>query len=485
MRSRSRSTLNPVLAALAAAALTGETSASPPGSQFQLGDLYLSSNALPPPGGGASFRGLVRIDPATGATQVLLAGLGAVEYPTLAFDPFRDRLLLSATIGAIGGLWAVDAAGAAQNLLTNGVNGSGPAQGYRGIAPAGDGRVYLSSSKPGERAFVQWIDATGALHTLLDETGATPFAFDDALGSYTVELLYHAPTNSLVAATSPGELPCPTGSAGINLYRLPISADGSRLSAPALCVRHQASPSPTEPDQLQGSLSHGPDGMVLFGVWNNGGLFSQAALLDPATMQSSLFSSASPSPHATTFSRTRGRAVVLNTGLNTLAYYGPGQAAPGQVFATSGVSGGGSGEKASLVEINGAWSNSGFTTFTDEIALSTGGTQVLALDVDDQLAGATYVVLGSLDGWFPGFGAGPANVPLNVDAYTLHTLYEPNTFPLSSSFGALGAGGQSQTSFFLPPLNLPGLAGLRFYHAAVVLGPSLAVSNPLQVELVP
>src|SRR5262245_16783432 len=74
---------------------------------FANGDLYLLSRALP-----TVNDGILRIDPVTGSTS-LLVDLPNPVLPTLSYDPFRDRLLF---IEDTTSLRTVDAAGALGSL---------------------------------------------------------------------------------------------------------------------------------------------------------------------------------------------------------------------------------------------------------------------------------------------------------------------------------------------------------------------------------
>lgn len=458
---------------LAAAAVPAPAAAS----EFRVGDLYYTSNAFAP-----GLKGLRRVDPTTGAVTLLLPF--ASVHAGLAYDPWRDRLVTSGQLqSGESGLWAVDASGNPTLLDPDGQGGSLSSSGYLGIAPTGDGRIYLSSQKSTQRKEIRWLDAAGAMHVLLDETGLQPFSWDTTFGSPSVNLVWDAPSRSLIAGLTEGSYPCTPGGDGLNFWRVPLSLDGTRVAGPLECASYVASP--TKQDWLRG-FSRGPAGEILFGVWNNGGLDTRLVLLDPSTLAFQTYSGAPGGQSPAVYSRTRGLAAVLDTGNDTIAWYGPGTAAPGSVFATSGVSPSGSSSEAiGWTEIDGAWSNAGLTTATDAIGLSSGGTQVLSLDAGPARAGALYVVLGSLTGWHPGFALGAWSVPIQVDDYTLFTLNEPSTFPLAGSFGALDAQGKAQASFSLPPLNLPGLVGLRWWHAAVVPGANAWVSNPIELVLAP
>ena len=105
----------------------------------------------------------------------------------------------------------------------------------------------------------------------------------------------------------------------------------------------------------------------------------------------------------------------------------------------------------------------------DELSLSSGGTQNLALEAGSAFAGLPYLLLGSVSGTDPGFPVDGLTLPLNVDAYTLLVLNNPNTPPLGASFGTLDALGSAAATFTLPAGTSPALAGTVVHHAYAVL----------------
>jgi hypothetical protein len=105
----------------------------------------------------------------------------------------------------------------------------------------------------------------------------------------------------------------------------------------------------------------------------------------------------------------------------------------------------------------------------DSISLSSGGTQVLAMDVADAFAGKSYMILGSATGTTPGIPYGGAVVPLNLDGYLIFTVVSPNSPLLAGSAGLLNSLGQATANFIVPPLSDPSLAGLTLNHAGIVL----------------
>jgi hypothetical protein len=105
----------------------------------------------------------------------------------------------------------------------------------------------------------------------------------------------------------------------------------------------------------------------------------------------------------------------------------------------------------------------------DQLSVSAGGSQVLSMDVDDSHAGKSYQVLGTASGTTPGFPYTGQVIPLNPDGYTIFTLLNPNTPPLSGSGGILNSLGQATTVLTVPPGSDPALIGLTFHHAGVVI----------------
>jgi len=130
---------------------------------------------------------------------------------------------------------------------------------------------------------------------------------------------------------------------------------------------------------------------------------------------------------------------------------------------------------------------------THTISLASGGSQSFELDAGPNHAGQPYLLAGSLSGTEPGFDVDGQHLPLNPDAWFLHTLGSPNTPPLNASFGSLDASGRAHASIDVPAGTSPTLAGLELHHAFVSLDlstvPGAAVvslaSNAVPLELVP
>ncbi|HKX46355.1 MAG TPA: hypothetical protein VJP77_06600, partial [Planctomycetota bacterium] len=124
----------------------------------------------------------------------------------------------------------------------------------------------------------------------------------------------------------------------------------------------------------------------------------------------------------------------------------------------------------------------------ESVSAAVGGAQWLALHAGSEHAHAPYLLLGSLSGIEPGLPLDAEHtLPLEPDAYFLHTLAHPNAPPIEGGFGLLDAAGEAQalvgihagTELLLPELTL--------HHAFVVLSPlaeALFVSDPVALQVV-
>ena len=130
-----------------------------------------------------------------------------------------------------------------------------------------------------------------------------------------------------------------------------------------------------------------------------------------------------------------------------------------------------------------------------ELSLSAGGIQSYQMKTPP-LPGLhnVYLLLGSASGTSPGTQVGAFQIPLNLDAYTLHTFNYPNQPPFIGSMGALiilpTTFGFGSSYIDLPPgFAPPGLVGLTLNHAYVVLdtqtGNMVFVTNAVPLTLLP
>jgi len=119
----------------------------------------------------------------------------------------------------------------------------------------------------------------------------------------------------------------------------------------------------------------------------------------------------------------------------------------------------------------------------DQINLATGGRQELLFDAP-QVAGAIYLVLGSISGTTQGIPLGSFTLPLDYDFWTVATAQTPNFGVLQNTLGFVGPAGSAAATLVAPPLPAS-LHGVVFHHAIVAIsGSSIAfVSNPVSVML--
>lgn len=329
-------------AALVAATFMAAPRVSP-ASSFQVGDLYLLSNALP--GIGA---GIAHVDAASGAV------LGVVELPSsalpgFAYDPFRDRLLYLA-VGP-NGLRTMDAAGVIDTL--------GPALTTPAtLAPRGDGIIYLEFRSTGRLGY---YDASDAFHDLLDEAGAAPFTLGASRSPE--EMIYDPIGNAIIAFDGTGsalaQCPDPEKSCA---FRIPLTPDGARVSGPLVSTQVEISPSG---ETVEGT-SYGPGGGIFWVVdTNSNNREPRMQLFDPVTVTTSTYASNGPYSGAATtnagvYDHARGQAVILDTLRDSLRAFNQGEVGAG-IFFGGELSSSGSGETARLIEI---WSSPLMTSVT-------------------------------------------------------------------------------------------------------------------------
>jgi hypothetical protein len=303
---------------------------------FESGDLYLLSRALPSVG-----EGILRIDPASGATSLLVDAPSNLR-PSLSYDPFRDRLLFVEMVAT--GVRTADEAGALATLPTA---GTGPMQ----VAARGDGIVYLwfgpGTAPPALAAGFGYLDASNALHDLLNASGTARFTFTSSFQ----DMLYDPGTNSLLCFSGVPFGPCPTASQTCAV-RIPLTADGTQVAGALSFVQVDVSASA---ESVDGS-SRIPGGDVLVVVdTNSNDREPRMQRLDPAAMTFTAFASNGPYTGAAAtdtggWHAGLGRALVLDTFADTLRSFGSGEVGGGTTFAT-GVSSTGSGEDARLLQI--------------------------------------------------------------------------------------------------------------------------------------
>jgi hypothetical protein len=448
---------------------------------FLPGDLYLQSTALV--NSSSLGGGLMRIDPFTGATQLLVnytaSGGGG---GTASYDPFRDRIVAYGGIGASSArLWAIDASGSAMDLGL-------PLQSYALIAPRGDGIVYC---RAGPSQALEYVDPGNVLHSVVDAAGVAPFVFPGGTGGVHA-LIHHGSENALFAASQTGSAVCSGGSVlHLSIYKLPLSSDGTRVVGPVTCGQAIVDPAGGE---VPVNWSLLPSGDLLLVVDTNSNAQQPRMLVvDRATLATSTFASngsyiGAAATNAGTYSTARGAAVILDTFSDVLRVFAAGSSGNGSVLANGVSSGGGSGEVAVMFEIEPAGISRTLKPSIGSLSLLAGGTQLLDFAPGASFAGAIHVIAGSTTGWTPGIPIGGFVVPLIYDSYTDYTLTYANLGPLFNNVGVVGGTGSAQAQLVVPPGSPGALAGLDVFHAAVVLTPGLApnhVSNPVVLTLLP
>ena len=473
----SRSSASAFLLAL----LTAPSAAQSGG--FQAGDLYLYNPAFQ--GLSTSDGAIVHVEPGTGAISLLVDLETSSSGPDqMAYDPWRDRLIF------FGGLvpnhnevYLCDAAGSLASLGF-GVT-SGPSVGR--FAPRGDGLIYFTSyTAP---LYILYFDAANQVQTLMDASGTAPYLFPTTAGSIR-QLEFHAPTNSLVAATAAAEVTCPGGSFdALNLRRLELSPDGARVLAET-CFQYDLNPG-FLPEVPMG-LAPGPLGDLALHVDDNsafGVVLPRVARVHVAAGIAAPFAaSTTPATSGGAYSQLLGKAVVLDSLDDVLRAYAAGDSGSGAVVASGTGTPGGSGETAALVEIQPAVSGFGLAASPHAISLSAGGAQAWTIALGPAHAGELHLVVGSLAGWTPGTPVGGVPVPLLLDVYALWSLAHQNSAVLQGTLGVLDAQGAAAAAFVLPPGSDPGLAGIHVYHAALALaggGVVTAATNPAPLALLP
>jgi hypothetical protein len=442
-----------------AISLVVPTAAEASGVAFTPGDLFLYSPAVT---GISSVDGaVVRIDPTTGNASIFVdLALTQGWQGSLAYDPYRERLLFCASLNGGNGinyLWAADGAGNTQNL-------GHASKTFWALAPRGDGIVYLrdGSSNAGR---VWYLDANNQLATLQDESGTQPFHFAPGTQPWFTTMTYHAGTNSLVVA-GPSQLGVACGggeNAGVVVRRATLSADGTRAIGPVLCAEFNVSPGSDVPTGLTAL----PDGRLLLVVDTNSNEAEPRLLhVDPWTM--------TITTNGGTWSSALGKAVVLDTFNDVLRAFAPGEGGIGAVITTSTPlsSSGSSNEVATLIEV--ASPTCAGSSVTYGSGLAGAGSYVPSLTAEGcALPGGTLVIhMASAVGAANGVlfvGLTPSALPLAGGTLLVYPIVSAIPIAVGGSAGISGAGSLSFP--VLVPPN-PTLTGLSAFLQVAFLDPA-------------
>jgi hypothetical protein len=475
------------------------SAAAPTGGGFAAGDLWMNAAQMP----GQPNGGLVRIDALTGQAQLVLPYTKSLGINDLAgaicYDPVRDRILAMAWVdNAVQALYAIDAAGNHVKILQSPVN-------IAALAPAADGKVYVSHFPGGGTCLLGYLDAANAYHPFFGADNATcytPFAPTSSTSVPWSSLIYDAPSHSLLYAVYSGGLDC-KGFVGGNgkgsVFKIALSPDGTHALSTSCEVFDIDGTWPFGFGGTPCGLSRGPDGnylLTLHGLGATGSndeLAPRMQLVAPSPLSIGAFASNGPYTGAAwsdagAYSSLRHQMVIFDPYANRLRAYDSGESGLGTVLADGLVGGSIQQERAGLIEIGPFAASQGQLAGTpSQVSIATGGSQALAIDFGIAFANKAYFVLGSASGFHPGFALKGQHIPLNNDGYTLLTLQNPNSFLLTSSYGMLDASGTAQAHFNLPPGAPASLAGLVLHHAAVALDGNaiVGVTNAAPLTLVP
>jgi hypothetical protein len=440
------------------------------GGGFDAGELFLYS---PVQSTAYTGDGILRVDPLTGASSVLVPTAGS--YPAqglaMAFDPYRQRLVFSATIGASQNqVWFADGAGSLQNVT----GATYPAGIYLdNFAPTGDGRIYCHLDG-GSAAPLYWYDAANQLHVLYDSDGVTPMQVNASL-NYN-GMIHDAATNSLFVASSQPGAGFPIWAT--NVFKLPLSADGSRVIGPVVHSVFEVSPNPPQftSGEYPRGWSHGPDGQLILIVNCVDALVMQRMLsVDPVTAAISVWGSTGDSLPPDQWSHTTGgayssaidRVVVVDYTHSQLHAYAQGSSGgPGTVIATQPALSGFSITGLQMIsvppdECTGGWiayglGLKGAGNFVPELTGSgcpePGAPIVLRLS--NALGGSSAALF---------VGVSKAALPFKGGTFHLGPVLLTVNLAVGGAPGAAGAGSLSLPSA-LPPL--PVLSGTSLYLQA-------------------
>jgi hypothetical protein len=476
--------------------------ASAQGGGFHAGEVFIYGWGVQSPG--YSGAGVLRVDPATGAGSVLTPTWGTFEYTgTMAFDPYRQRLLLSTAItgtnpSPVNYLWAADGAGNLQNISA----AFFPAgAGINDLAPTRDGRVYFTIDDGGGIPPIRWIDAANQLHVLYDSDGVTPMLIDGT-AYYHIDGMIHDPgTNALFVASITPAPGFPQGA--VNVRKLPLSADGSRVIGPVGNATFEVSPLPwgaTSGETPRG-WSYGPDGkLVLVILTIDAHVLPRMLLVDPVTSAISVWGSngdSNPGPGGgVAWSTTNGGAytsalnkvLVVDHWNTKLRAYAPGSAGgAGTVVTSSPASWGPGGYYLNVTAVppdacSGGWIpyGVGLKGKGDLVPKLTGAGcaepgSAITLNLGNAVGGASSALF---------VGLSSAALPFKGGTFRVGALLLTLNLPLGGTPGLAGAGTLTLPTS-LPAL--PALTGTSIFlqgacaDAAAVQG--VALTQGLELEI--
>ena len=466
----------PALSALSAALLLVVAPAAQSGPWTD-GELLVRSVGPAP---GSQVQTIYRVSPETGHGEALIDSFyWAGSAGSLVFDSYRNGLLCNMGLPPdsifLYKLWLVAADGSA--TVIPGFTG----EFLRAITPIGDGRVYYQRNLSNPNWEIEYLDANDVIHTLMDSSGLAPLSF-------AVEhMLFHAPTNSLLATTSGGWSSNDCVPNESSVFRIPLSSDGSQVAGPIVC----ASVVTGHNNEVM-SLDYLPGGDVLLTM--AGGQYFDDTLrrVNPLTLTNTLWASPDPADiNGAVWSSRIGRAVLLDDKSNDLRLYSPGESGYGTILATDfpvspNTTGFSPVETLGEVDLNGPGCIG--TSLGIGPGLVGSGNFVPSLSTSgcpDVGSGFTInfeSVLGGASGWMAlGFASGAT--PLLGGTLYVDPVVSLIPITAGGTPATAGAGSLSIPVTF----TAPALAGLTFYLQGLFLDPSavqfLSMTNGLLISI--
>lgn len=308
------------------------------GGGFESGQLSMYTNNVQ---GGTPGGSVMTFHPVSGQAAILADAFHITNrYGTLAYDPFRDRLLLQGKLGATTNpirLHALDASGGAQTIAFAGLTVTDQ---LAALAPSRHGRVYFGWTVSGTSGQLRYLDASNNVHILLDASGAAPFVVPTTVSTPAEMMLYHGATNSLLLAqggASAKDCAGATTWTGVVVRRVPLTADGSRVAGAVQCSHFDAVLGGT---QVVGFQWKNDGNAILFVDTNIGGAKSRMIELDPDTLSLTAFAAngpytGDPATWGGGWSTLLGRAVLLDAPNDVFRTYAAGQSGGGAIIPTT------------------------------------------------------------------------------------------------------------------------------------------------------
>lgn len=416
---------------------------------------------------------LLRANPETGTTSVLVDNVNPNVFGALAYDSHRGKVVANygffdLPLGGAFQLVQIDAAGIVSPL---GVQDS-----LHGIAPAGDGRIFFQSGTVGLN-HVRYLDASNQQHVLLDAQSGLPYEH------FYYFAIYDPSSNALI--TSGPNVGASCGPGDIRFTRLQLTPDGTAVSG-STCTSYDM-PS----NEASNGFDRLPNGAIITSA-SHAFIGTEALLeLNPLTLAKTVWANPAPiSFLGVLWSQRLGRVVLADNGNQALKTFTQLQGGAGQTLALDvpfSAPGMGIGWFQTVIDVNVFGPGCGGLAETfGSGSLGTGGfvPQLTATACPRLGANLPLSLTNALGGSVAIFAYGIVNPSLPLFGGTLYVnaLGSSPAF-LSGPAGQAGAG-QANKSFGIP--NNPSLLGLPIYLQAAAIDAAaiggISLSNGLEVR---